>query len=302
MTAIVLAVVALASCTVPLLDFSGKKCLSDPDCPASEACLPDGGCAVSEADARAMVPEGSPMMDARVVDPCTSIPRFSGTQRVDGANDDFAGVPVRSYRWSDLAALPAVVGDRLDLAAQVAWSDAGLHLFLHVHYESGVVVLPNGADPLWFGDAIEVFLKGDARLTGRFDGVRDQGAIQIVAVPDATGMPRSQTYVNQGMTVLGPLPAGSVAARRDPDGYDLEFLVGWSLVGAPSTPPAAGSSVGFDLGVDYHTRAPDGGASNVQYQLLLSLAAVPDLTANCPGEAPIPSCDDRTWCTPRLAP
>ncbi len=299
---------AATMCGVPALDLADKKCASALDCSSGQVCTPQGSCvpAPDQTDsgsadaggADSAAPDGASSPDF-----CQSIPRFTGTQLVDGDAADFTSVPPHYYPLASLVAQSMIVGDVLDTTARVGWSAAGLHLFFHVQYETGHVVVPDDAGPLWYGDALELFVKGRLPLTGEFDGVSDRGAEQIVAAPDPSNPPRTETYVGGG-TATGPLPAGTIAAVRDSKGYDLEIFLPWSAVVATGEQaPAAGASIGFDFAVDYRARY-DAGAANPQYQLLLALKTVVGdaAAADCQMRPPFPSCDDRTWCTPTLRP
>jgi hypothetical protein len=273
-------IVVAVGCAVPAVDFSDKnKCNSNDDCPGGQSCVTSGTCE-------------APLCDA--------IPYYSENQVVNGLNDDFLHVPLQTYLGSTLVLVPAIVGDELDLSAQVAWNEAGLHMFFHVHYEDdGSVLLPSGADPIYIGDGMELFLKSDNHLTGAYGGTDDPGALQIIVTPNV-GIPQSETYDNAGSTVLGPLSSGEVASNRDSDGYDLEFFIPWKVIGAPPGPlPSAGSNIGLDVAIDYQSRSPDAPTNNPGYQLLLNLAHQPD-NQFCGSGMLHPSCDDRTWCTPTL--
>ena len=168
-------------------------------------------------------------------------------------------------------------------------------------YETGVVIVPTGTDQLWYGDALEIFLKGDAVLTGAYGGGADPGALQIIVVPDATSPPRTEMAVGYGED-LGPLVGAQTAVASAANAYAIEYLIPWARISAAdggATGPGAGGSIGFMFGVDYRDR--DAGASQPEYQLTLPLNAVGGDTP-CPYATPIPSCDDRTWCAPRLLP
>jgi hypothetical protein len=282
-------------CTVPALDLADKKCASAQDCTAGQTCSSAGAC-VSPLDSgtdAALLPS----------DLCHLLPRFTGSQTVDGQDDDFSSVPAAAYPWGTLPTSGGGVamGDHLDVTARVGWSALGLHMFMHVHYETGDVRVPKSSDPLWYGDAIELFLKGNSNLTGPFGKGVDVGALQIVAAPDLTSPPRTQTFVSDGDAMPGPLPAGTIAARRDDAGYAIEFMIPWSLI-LPSTgaSPVAGSKIAFDFAVDYRSRSAEAGMNEPQYQLLLALRSVG--TTTCREGIPLPPCDDRTWCTPTLSP
>ncbi|HEY1960011.1 MAG TPA: hypothetical protein VGH28_30590, partial [Polyangiaceae bacterium] len=213
--------------------------------------------------------------------------------------DDFSEVPIHVYPTSALVPYFARVYDSLTVNAQVAWDSQGLHAFFNVVYDSGNVLLPetDAGDDLWYGDSIELYLKSTTPLTGYYDGVTsDPGAIQILAVPDSPGTPRSGIYTANG-TPSGSLPPGSIAAQNLGTSYTLEVFVPWTASGgAPTT-----GQIGFDLGIDYQSRPP--AQPNQGQQWLVGFNAQPPSTlpAGCTnGEAA--ACDDRTWCQPILAP
>jgi hypothetical protein len=274
--------VLVTGCIIPGIDLSAKMCESSADCGQGEICSPDQAC-------------------VQTIDACLDLPAFSGTQVVDGFDTDFAGVPVFVLNPADAVVWEELEGDRVSLTARVAWSSSGLHAHFHVDYpDGGSMVVPMGTDPLYYGDGIELFLKGDNHLTGVYGGANDPGAIQLIAVPAAMGQPaRAQLFTNQGQDDLGPLSPANFASRLvGSSAYELELELPWALMqpDAGLPPPIAGAQIGFDVGVDYHTRS---GPSNVQYQLLLALNPITGPDPTCP-QGPHPSCDDRTWCTPRL--
>ena len=284
-----------AGCTVPALDLSAKKCASAADCSGGQSCGADGAC---------VTPPSVAVGDAGVSTFCQGIPRFTGVQTVDGDASDLSTLPVISYPWTALVPSggTAIVGDKLDTTAQIGWSDLGVHLYFHVAYETGQVIVPTGDDELWYGDALEIFLKGDGTLTGGYGNGLDPGALQIIVTPDPSAPPRTEMAVDYGMD-LGPLTAAQVAVVRDPDatGYSVEYLIPWSRISAPgasATGPGAGQTIGFQFGVDYRNRE-DGGLQP-GYQLTLALSNIAG-TSTCTYQ-PIPSCDDRTWCSPTLLP
>lgn len=298
------------SCIVPALDLASKKCSSTQDC-AGQTCNAAGACVATDGSVSTDGGghESGPTGDALApVDLCQTIPYFPGTQVVDGESSDFAGVPTESYPWGSLQTSNGVVGGSpLDVTAKVGWSAAGLHLFFHVHYESDggstqadTLVLPGASDPLWYGDALEIFVKGNSDCTGNFGATLDVGALHLVASPDPTNPPRSVTFESDGGEMTDPVPTADMAAHQDADGYDLEFLVPWPDVSAPDgSAPQASQRIALDFGVDYRDRSPEAGTSQPEYQLLL--ADRPVTSTTCPFMTALPPCDDRTWCTPALA-
>jgi hypothetical protein len=274
---------------VPDLDLASKKCQSDLDCATGQHCDSSGVCAQS-------------------VDACLLIPHFTGTQIVDGDGTEFAGIPeytVDRVTGTTIGAFePDKAGNGIALTARVAWSDQGLHLFFHVEDDATGLVVPTGTDMLYFGDGIELFFKADAHLTGAYDGsTKDPGAIQVILVPPSAAMSlpaRTGTFASFGNVSLGAFDARDYAFKVSPTGYDLEAQLPWTLPLAASPTPAAGAHIGLDFAVDYHTRV---GSPDNAYQLLLADQTPPDALCMQEGQGgPHPSCDDRTWCSPQLAP
>jgi hypothetical protein len=280
----------LTGCVVPDLDLTSKKCQTDLDCVIpGQQCSAAGAC---EAPAQA-------------ADPCTTIPHFTGTQIVDGIDTELAAIAATTVdRLTGTTVgsfTPDAAGQGITLTARVAWSDQALSLFFHVDEDATGLVVPTASEPLYYGDGIEIFVKGDAMLTGTYDGTKDRGALQIILVPpsSAMGQPaRAEMFVATGADDLGPLDASYYAFVVGASSYDLEVRLPWTLVQAtPGLPaPAPGDHIGLDFGVDYHSRS----ASAEAYQLLFADVPPPD-DLLCPN-GPHPSCDDRTWCTPALSP
>ncbi len=280
----------LTGCVVPDLDLTSKKCQTDLDCLISgQHCSAAGACEAA----------------AQAADPCATIPHFTGTQLVDGIDTELGAIPatiVDRLRGTTVGSFtPDMAGHGITLTARVAWSDQALSLFFHVDEDATGLVVPAASEPLYDGDAIELFVKGDAMLTGIYDGTKDRGALQIILVPPSTAMgqpARAEMYVATGADHLGPLDASYYAFTVGASSYDLEVRLPWTLVQAtPGLPaPAPGDHIGLDFGVDYHSRS----AATEAYQLLF--ADVPPPTDLLCPNGPHPSCDDRTWCTPALSP
>jgi hypothetical protein len=253
------------------------------------------------------MPEGSTSMDL-----CTAIPHYSGPESVGGFEADFSSVPDFYYPTLPTSTNLMAQGDTLHFDVRVGWSDAGLHVLIHVIYATGYVVPPGLDEPVWYGDATELFLKANSVGTGAFGepgpdgGLFDPGALHFATSPDAT---RTEAYdsnamqvpLGQGVTVASHLDSGDGGVTN---GYALEFLVAWPLVLAPNeAPPAAGSRISFDFAVDYRYRALDAGAGQPEDQYGLYFGS--STNRSCMNGTPptnLPPCDDGTWCTPVLNP
>jgi len=223
--------------------------------------------------------------------PCTTIPRFTGTQVVDGVGNDFCGYPGVFFDVLDGGATTPEGGavPRVGAHIQVAWSTAGLHVFVHV--DEAVVIPAPSSMFAYNGDAIEVFASADGVLTGPFGGDADK-ALQVIVSPP-TGSQAAADEITTSVTgPLPSLPATAYAARLVDGGYDVELHLSWStLASSPVPSPQGGTWIGLDVACDVHG---DGG----HHQSLLSLHVPTAPPASC-GQL---YCDDRTWCLWRLAP
>ncbi len=283
-------------CSVPNLDETGKTCMGD-RCPSGLPCV-NGRCggavdagpdASDAADANAesfaacTPPEGG--------DPCTAIPRLSGVQTLDCVPTEFCDVPAWRFDAPSGGASPATV------SLQVAWSDAGLHVFVAVEKWP---VLPATTTDLYTGDAIELFV---AASSASLQGQLGDDAVHFVGTPPPpnTGLGGQATFFQPNLGPMGyPAPSGIFVGCVIPNvGYDLEIQLPWTLPWLPQTaPPVAGATMGFDFAVDakpenanvvqtfeYVGPAPDAGAAN-------------QCVVNALAEAPY--CDDRCSCRPTV--
>jgi hypothetical protein len=297
-------------CTFPAFDPSTKLCLTDDECSVSGTiCQSDGdagGKCIAKCAQASDCAAGQQCMSnghcATTTDFCQTIPHYTGTQVVNGSNDDFKEVPIHIYPSSALIPYFARVHDALNVNAQIAWDSDGLHAFFNVVYVTGNVILPNAGDPLWYGDSMELYMKSTPPLTGYYDGVTsDPGAIQILVTPDAPGTPRSGIYVADGETLIGTLSSSSLATQNFGTSYDVEVFLPWTLASSTEAAPSAGSTIGFDFGIDYQTRPPAAPAQGQQWLLQFNAQEPSTVPAACAfGEEA--ACDDRTWCAPILAP
>jgi hypothetical protein len=285
--------VTLAGCVVPDLDLAGKKCEVDSDCAGAEQCTA-GACVTP-------------------LTPCGPIPRLAPTQVVNGEANEFKGIPQRLLDSKHNGAVFVATSQEppigVKVAAQVAWSEEGLHLFFHVDDDSTGLVVPAKGEPLFDGDAIELFVKGDGDLTGKFNGRElDPGAMQIIFVPPAMGLPpRVESYANinstkhAGFRDLGPLDPHDYDFKVSSTGFDLEVELPWHVIrGDDKVTPTAGDRIGFDFAIDHRSRTEE----EFLYQLVLHDLEHGTGVGDCTQQdqhPPHPSCDDLTWCRPELA-
>jgi hypothetical protein len=249
---------------------------------------------------------------------CTTIPKYSGTQVVDGSGADFCDVPATIHALKSGVTLdgskPPPVPEVL--SARVAWDSVGIHAHFHVEDMD----VENG-------DAIEFDIGGRYPAAGFFDGVsNDVGSTNLamgvpwtttlhkwlVTIPPVAWMRyqgRPTTCVPSPcdaplrplVTFMQPLVGPAKWAYRVvPGGYEFEVLMPWSVLGR-STPPTSGTAVGADLGL----------AANNGVRTWLAVNPLPPGAGTpCDASAIVteggsiiradPSCDDRGWCSPTL--
>jgi hypothetical protein len=213
--------------------------------------------------------------------PCTTIPRFTGTQVVDGFDNDFCNVP--GYVM-DLANAGYVNATTTPVSAtrtvmRIAWSTAGLHGFVHVD-DPNVIVVGNFYD----GDNVQFFISAERPVSGL--PPTDGGDQLYTAPPFGTNPATSQvTYITTtARQVVGQIVAG---------GYDIEVLWPWS---AATTAMTSGKIIGFDVMVGVNDTST-ASARDFEYGIVLR---TPITTTTCPSTTIQMYCDDRTWCEPVL--
>jgi hypothetical protein len=233
-------------------------------------------------------------------DVCTSIQKFTAkTQVLDGAGDEFCDIKATKFvvaNGVETDPTPPPPGIATVAWIRPAYNAEGLHL--HVHVVQANVFPPTATESIWRGDAIEVFTAGYDKLTGNYNGTTlDPGAVQIIAAPPGDSVPERADFY----TVNGPYGSyANFGARRTPDGYDIELKFLWSDIHGSGM---AGTGIGFDLAVDVREFADATRRPLLQSFLYFKTdpATQPggcDVTVRGPGGHP--SCDDKTWCTPKL--
>lgn len=248
---------------------------------------------------------------------CSGVPRFTGTQVVDGSGDDFCDVPATVFPIKDGVQLdgnkPPPILDVL--FARVAWDGAGIHA--HFHVDDAEVMS---------GDAIEFDIGGQFPLAGFFDGVStDLGLTAIGLVVGGTSttlgfpvtFPAVADMTYQGnQTVCVPMPCTSPprglvsfgqplvaparwAHRIVPGGYEFELFLPWVVLGRTTAP-----NVGTAIAADFALTAR---SERLTARAYLAINPLPNGSSsacqtNRIGDKTFadPSCDDRGWCAPTL--
>lgn len=264
-------------------------------------------------------------------DLCSTVPRFTGVQNVDGVGDDFCDVPATVFAVKG-GVLPGnqIVSPVPDVVtARVAWDDAGIRA--HFHVDDPVVY----ADP----DLLSFYIGGDTPRYGYWDGVLYDAGLMELGLHPSTSLQPIAAFTGENPprvtmtyfaypTVCTPGPCTSPptyrsyvadlvaparwAYRTVTGGYEFELFLPWSVLGRSAAPPA-GTRIATDLAYstsddpNYWSWYPTQLGTTTNPALTgSSFLAINPLPANVTmtrcGSATMadPDCDDRTWCTPAL--
>lgn len=231
--------------------------------------------------------------------PCSDLPRFTGTQVVDGIGSEFCDIIATEFIVADGAYVEmadggTVVSTKADI--RTAWSSIGLHI--HVHVAQNPVRPPPSGTSIWMGDGLEIFASATGNLTGPF-GPGGDPAVQVIVTPPSDAQPALSSVSMSTVGIVRTLDRSMFAGRLVPDGYELELQLPWSVISGdvdagPS--PAAGSSIGYDLACDVQ-----GADGSLMFQSSLSSKSPSGgVRGSCTSGDVRPYCDDQIWCKVKL--
>ena len=265
-------------------------CMSDKTCtPLGQLCdLALGLCADRLTQPDAGVPEVAPPDASQPAncapptgDPCHAIPRFTATQVVDGAGDEFCAIPafVMSLENAGFVTPAGAKSATTRAVVRMGWSTEGLHA--HVHVDDAKIF---GASPLYNGDNVQFFIAGEKPAIGKFSGTQDGAANQLMlAPPEPPAMGRSSTlFPSATFQYVGRVVAG---------GYEVELKWPWNGI---ATPVTAGKTIGLDLVIGVKDLA-----TSVTRDFEYGMLRKSNATTSCMGVAEL-WCDDMLWCSPTL--
>lgn len=229
--------------------------------------------------------------------PCESLPNLIVTQTLDGKGDEFCDVPAFHLNAETAKTLGKVlVGHATpteDATIKVAWSDAGLAVFIDVADASVQSVNPVAAnlaiDKVYQGDSIELFLASSSAVKG-FPG-SDGNALHITIPAEGPAVVVKTT--SEGITHTAWANA-QYKQLKTSTGYAIEAQIPW-----PGSVPNTGSLVRFDIGLNSADKSFGGVDDMRDGQLIYYVGQV--ATSSCQAsDGTVPFCDDRTWCTTLL--
>jgi hypothetical protein len=223
-----------------------------------------------------------------VLDYCAELPRLIDAPAIDGALEcGLALSPMQPLGWKN-----ADAGPDKHASYAAAWHRDGVYLYVEVHGPPGI---PHAAgEPIFCGDAVELFLDADAQTddAGSYDAM---GTMQfVVAAPSGSAAPdawRFKQGESQGAWISQSLRVTPLA-----DGYSVEASLTGPDVGLWQWNPDG--RLGFSLAIDVASDQPNlpnrEGCTSKSGQFFLRLA---EPRATCPGE---PWCDATAFCAASL--
>jgi hypothetical protein len=222
-------------------------------------------------------------------DYCASLPALPSSPVIDGQLEcGLTLSPIAPAGWNGSAPMPA--SSSASYAA--AWRPDGIYLYVEV--QSAGVAPHAAADPIFCGDAVELYLDAAPHPTApdKYGSATMQFVISAPSAPDAA--PEAVRFVQgapQGAWISQMLRT-SVRA----DGYSVEAFISAADVGLWQWSPAA--FVAFSIAIDVSGAAGDP-ALHCGSQLGQYFLKVTTPGADCRGE---PWCDATAFCSPALEP
>jgi hypothetical protein len=216
---------------------------------------------------------------ASELDPCDALPRLPAAPVIDGAAE--CGLTLHALTLPSMQ--PATV------AYAAAWSDGGFYVYIEVHAALGA--LPAQPEPLYCGDAVEIFVDSDGE-PGQDGDYNAPGTMQFVI-----GAPRGAELSTQRFVAgapQGPWISDNLHVAPLADGYAVEALVVAADLGLWTWQPSA--QLGFNLAVNL-AGAGEPRAAPCTTGIGQSVLRVAMPQVDCDGK---PWCDTRSFCLPAL--
>jgi hypothetical protein len=218
---------------------------------------------------------------------CTALPALLGAPVIDGELEcGLRLLPLGPEGWTG----SGTPSKRASYAA--AWHSDGLYLYVEVRGDA-IRPHPTG-QPIYCGDAVELFVDADANLDdgGAFDA---NGTMQLVIAA-----PASESGDIDAMRFIQGAPQGawfskSLRTRRLPneEGYSVEALIAAPDLNLWQWTPSM--RIGFSLGIDVAAVGAAAGSCSGRAGVFYLRVVEPD--PGCAGE---PWCDVRAFCRPGL--
>jgi hypothetical protein len=228
--------------------------------------------------------------------PCSNLPKFGGSQELDGKGDDLCSIPSFTFGFANAQVknnYNSIPESQFEVVTgRVGWSADGIHAFFDVQDAS--VQTANMKDPgaaidrAYQGDSIELYISSSDTLSGLT--ANDNNALHLI-VP-ANGPAVIAKASSGGGATHTALAEGQYKQATTSAGYAIELKLPW-----PGGAPSGGSKVRFDLALNSADTNCSGVDDMRDAQLILFLGTPSPTT--CPGGVDA-YCDDRAWCSTTL--
>ncbi len=274
-------------------------------CSASKPCMARGAVAtcggtpvrdggVSDGPASPDAGAGS-CSGGTMADPCKSgIPKFTGSQTVDGNGSELCSLPYFVLNAQNAAKVinsANIPSAQLETAtARVGWDAAGMHVYVDVQdasVQTATMVDPAQATAKCYqGDSVELFFSSNANVTGLTSN--DSHTIHLIIPASGPAVSVKDTG-NAGTSTA--LPTAQFAQTITNTGYAVEALIPW-----PGGTPSQGSAIRFDMSLNSADKSFNGIDKMRDAQLIFHIANAGGSTTCQGSDGAIPWCDNRTWC------
>jgi hypothetical protein len=242
---------------------------------------------------------GGSCVGGNSVDPCKSgIPKFTGTQTLDGSGSEFCALPyfvLNAQNAAKIVNYNAVPVSQFETAtARVAWDSTGFHAFVDVQDTSVQTV--NMQDPTqatsksYQGDSIEFFVSSSNTVTGLTSS--DSNTVHVVIPANGPAVSVKDTGSSGTPTAL---LASQFAQATTSTGYAIEVLLPW-----PGGSPSAGTTVRLDMALNSADKTFTSVDKMRDGQLVYYIGTLSGTTTCQTADGTVPWCDDRIWCQANL--
>jgi hypothetical protein len=223
----------------------------------------------------------------------TGVPKFSGTQTVDGNGSELCSLPYFTLSAQNAAKVNnytnAPTSQFETATVRVGWDASGVHLWIEVKDASIQTAYmkdsSQATNKAYLGDSIELFIASSSSVTGLTS--KDTNTIHLIIPANGPAVSVKDTGSSGTPTVL---PVNQYAQATTGTGYAIEALIPW-----PGTAPSAGSAVRFDMVLNSADKTFTDLDGMRDGQLVYYLGQVSGSTCQS-SEGTLPWCDNRTWC------
>ena len=295
--------VASCSATGDVFD-SYTSCSASKPCTVRSAVASCGGVTIQDGglpDAPGSTTDGGggACFGGTSVDPCKSgIPKFTGTQVLDGGGTEFCSLPyfvLNAQNAAKIINYNAVPVSQFETAtARVAWDSTGFHAFVEVQDTSvqtvNMVDTTQATSKSYQGDSIKFFVSSSNTVTGLTSS--DSNTVHVVIPANGPAVSVKDTGSTGTPTALA---TNRFAQATTSTGYAIEVLLPW-----PGGTPSAGSSVRLDMALNSADKSFASVDKMRDGQLVYYIGTLSGATTCQSADGTVPWCDDRTWCQANL--